>query len=1085
MPAKTSLDFLPEAHRRRRPMSWFARIALRSVLFTTIALPLATIGRAQTAMSATASAGTIQGRVQSTSSGNYLNNARIRVVGTNTETFTNAFGEYHLGGLPPGPVTLDVFYTGLAPQRITVNVPAAGSVQQEVALAPVEQPAATKSGDTVVLSQFVVAAERETNAAEIALNEQRFSPNLKNVVSTDAFGEINQGNIGEFVKHIPGVNIEFKDGNNPSGIDIRGFGTNYTRVTMDGNSVASAAIANTQTPNRQFVLEGASINSVARIEVTKEPLSDTPANSMGGSVNLVSKSAFEYPRREINLSTYLSANSYAMDFSKQPGPGRDKQYHVLPSLTGTMILPINKKLGVVVSASNYDQYYDQVKNAPARVFTSAGATVSNPYTRSFTASFSPNEVKTTSGSMKVDWKPSEGNVLSITTSATATRQDSSSYSIGYNVGNNTPVVWGPTFTHGALVTSTSNAPSVSMGGGWQTRNALTRFIGANYHLTRGGWAVDLAATYSNSNNRIRDTDKGFFNGMSTKLRTFDTGIPGYKGGSVNIDDFNDKNMAVGSVAARDAAGNLIDTTSVANYDLGQVSGQPATNQDSVTEYRADVRRDFDLFREVPLGIKVGGSTNNLVRDLRYSSLYWMYTGPDGILNSGDEGMAGLADPNNAGTSPGFGLPGRQWGSPWLAYDVLKAHPNYFTQTPGNLGDNIKNTAARSPLLFERVSAGYAMADAKFFHNRLRLVGGVRYELTQDRGYGMRQDANAIYQRDAKGNLIVVGGKYQLLPSLTGTVGGGPEQNSLIYQRRGTYNARNYHDYFPSADAVFNITDNLLFRAAFAKTTGRPSPSDIVPTVSVSGNATFDPNATGQYPGFITSSNTSLVPWTAKNYDLSLEYYLPHNGIVSAGVFRKDVRNFFATLKQTADAALLDSIGLSQDYLGYQYTTRINGGDARIDGYELGYSQSLDFVPVVGRYFSFLANLTKLRVLGTNGQTFDLKNGGGNIPTTANAGVRFAFRRFSSGVYWNYRGKQFRDTASAYPGAKEDVLSQSTLDANVEYRLTRRFAIFAAGRNINNAITRWSLDGPGAPGWAQAENYYQNGAQYSLGIKGTF
>src|SRR5438552_760621 len=56
--------------------------------------------------------GIIEGRVQNAISGNYLTNARVRVSGTNLETFTNAFGEYRLTGMPAGPTTLEVFYTG-------------------------------------------------------------------------------------------------------------------------------------------------------------------------------------------------------------------------------------------------------------------------------------------------------------------------------------------------------------------------------------------------------------------------------------------------------------------------------------------------------------------------------------------------------------------------------------------------------------------------------------------------------------------------------------------------------------------------------------------------------------------------------------------------------------------------------------------------------------------------------------------------------------------------------------------------------------------------------------------------------------
>ena len=1049
---------------RNTPFAGLIGAPLRALRLVTVPAALATLLFASSAAAQPAATGSIEGRVENVDTGKYLNNARIRITGTNRETFTNEFGEYRLRGVPAGEAHLDVFYTGLQSQQLTVNVPAGGTAQQDVSLTGVIQ-----------LSQFVVQSQRETDAAAIAINEQRFSPNLKNVVSTDAYGEINQGNIGEFVKHMPGVNIEFKDGNNPSGIDIRGFGTNYTRVTTDGNQMASAAIANTQTPNRQFVLEGATINNIARIEVTKEPLPDTPANSMGGSVNLVTKSAFEYAHQETSFEAYLSGNSNALGLGKRGGIASEKKYTVLPSFDGTIVLPVNKTLGIVVSAANYDQYYTKKQSSPKRVFNKDG---SNPYTQAVSYSISPNEVQSTSGSIKLDWKPWRGNLLSVTASALAYRQDSASRTVNYSI-NAKPADWGEDYSHGPVGgTKGSN----SMGNSFQNRNALTRFVGANYEFDRGPWDIKLAATYSNANNRVRDTDKGMFNSLSTALHATNNNQPGFKGATVNFDGIENSTGAVQNVTVLDSSGNAVDTTQLANYDLTGVGSQPMTAQDTVTEFRGDFRRNFD-FRLFPFAVQAGGSTNNLVRDIEYSSQSWTYVGPDGKANSGDESLAAFADPNYSG-SPGFGMPSYQWASPWLVFDTFKQHPEYFTQSAGNIGDKIKNEAVRSPLLMERVSAGYVMGDTRLFNNRLRLVGGVRYELTQDRGYGYRQNGDAIYQKDANGKVIFDSkGKPILLPSLAGTASGGPEQASLIYIKRGIYNARNYHDYFPSADATINITENLLFRAAFAKTTGRPSPSDIVPNSYVGANT--DPNTVGVTPGYITSSNTSLVPWTAKNYDLSLEYYLPHSGVASIGVFRKDIRNFFGTIHKIADEALLDSLGLSHDLVGYDWSTRINVGDARIDGVEASYSQQLTYIPVVGQYLTATANMTKLRVTGAYASSFDLKSGGGNIPTTGNAGLRFHFKRFAADVFWNYRGRQFRDTSGAFTNARENVRAVQTWDADMSYAITKHFSAFVSGHNNNNAINRWSLDGPGAPEWAAVETAYTNGAQYSLGVRGTF
>src|SRR5436309_2680390 len=73
--------------------------SLRSGLFAAAVALLAPTPQIQ----AQAPAGAVEGRVQNALSGSYLSNARIRVVGTSVEAFTNGFGEYRVTGLPPGP----------------------------------------------------------------------------------------------------------------------------------------------------------------------------------------------------------------------------------------------------------------------------------------------------------------------------------------------------------------------------------------------------------------------------------------------------------------------------------------------------------------------------------------------------------------------------------------------------------------------------------------------------------------------------------------------------------------------------------------------------------------------------------------------------------------------------------------------------------------------------------------------------------------------------------------------------------------------------------------------------------------------
>jgi TonB-dependent receptor len=393
------------------------------------------------------------------------------------------------------------------------------------------------------------------------------------------------------------------------------------------------------------------------------------------------------------------------------------------------------------------------------------------------------------------------------------------------------------------------------------------------------------------------------------------------------------------------------------------------------------------------------------------------------------------------TTPGY--PAVEFASPWLIYEAFRDHPEYFVQTSNQQKDTLKNAAVRSPIVQEAVTAGYALADMKFWRNRVRFLGGVRYEYTKSEGYGYKQ-------------------------TLTG------------YERRANYNSRNYDGYYPSGHLTVNLTDDLLLRVAYAKTIGRPRIVDIVPAVYVGENTTYD-GTSGTYPGYITSANTTLVPWEADNWDIDLQYYLPRNGLISAGVFRKDIKNFFGTLATTVDQSIADSLGLSSDYIGWYYSTRINVGDARIDGMELSYEQSLGIFGSWAEPFSVFANYTKLKLEGQNAADFT-----DFIPETANLGVRAAFKRFSAFAKWNYRGKQLREYNDEwFPGAGEYIRAYPTIDVNVEYQVSKHFSVFATGRNILNEPYEWERSGPGVAAWSTLTSSSSYGAQFTAGIKGTF
>jgi outer membrane receptor protein involved in Fe transport len=216
----------------------------------------------------------IAGRVSNEGTKASLEGATVALAGTTYATTTERDGSYRLQ-VPPGEYTLTVSYTGLDPHSVSVSAAAGTSVRHDVAL----------TSAIYKLDKFVVASEREGNALAITL--QRQAPNVKEIVSADAFGNAG-GNPAEVLGRLPGIVAD--SGFEGRYVTVRGIDQTLTTVTMDGNRMGNGASAGS---SREFQFELIGMDRIERIEVTKSPTPDMDGDSIAGVVNLVSKSAFD------------------------------------------------------------------------------------------------------------------------------------------------------------------------------------------------------------------------------------------------------------------------------------------------------------------------------------------------------------------------------------------------------------------------------------------------------------------------------------------------------------------------------------------------------------------------------------------------------------------------------------------------------------------------------------------------------------------------------------------------------------------------------------------------------------------------
>ena len=981
------------------------------------------------AASAQGSSGNITGRVSNAITGQYLTNARVSIAGTNKTTFTNEYGEYRLNGVT-GEVTLEVFYTGLDSSSAVVTA-SSGTTTQNFALTNV---ALSGEGDTVVLEEFVVQAIEQA-ASDVAINEQRVASNIKNVVSADAFGDVTEGNPGEFLKFLPGVSVDYVAADVRS-ISVRGFGSAFTSMSMDGNRMASAASSGA---SRSFELEQVSMNNVARLEVVKVPTPSMPADSLGGSVNMISKNAFERDNREFKYRVYTSISDENVSFSKSPGPGVEESYKIRPGFDFSFADPLTDSFGYILNGLHSDQFNEQHRSRNAWQ-TSGGAVASpsNPYMRTYTIQDGPKETQRQSIGVNTDLKVSANGVVSFGYQWNDYNSFFGNRNYNINAGSNA-TDFSATHTNGR-----SGAGEVTGGMSHRNKFGTTNHASLNFKHYGRDWDINAGMYYSYASNKYRDIDNGYFSGVNTRVR------------SLTVSHNNINSPYLPDITIRNSSGADVDWTDLDNYKLRSVRSQQFDSWDEFTGFNLDLTRRFDGWA-VPFALKFGANLREQQRDIIRRQDDYNYVGPDGRAESNDDWAAPFIDEIYINQDPSWGAPAPEYVDPRKVYQHFLANPSYFVANVNNWQNRVQNDYN----ITEKITAGYVQGDLDLMEGRMKLLGGFRYEKTEVDGIGFLYTPDAAF--DQNGNPIS-NDPYT--------------QKRLQYQRRAATQSTSYDDIHPSLHLVYNLSDNLILRFAYANTIGRPEFSEILPGTIIDDDE--NPGA-GQPGGTITVRNTALQPYNANNFDAQIEYYFEPAGVLSFGVFHKDISDFFGSVVKLVDQADLVTYNLDPQYLGYELRTKTNDGDAKISGFEFNYSQQLVMLPGVWRNLSLFANATLLDLKG--GLNADFR---GFVEETGNWGVSWTGQKFAAKLKWNYRGEQFRSFQSAYgPGGAEWYDSRLYLDLNLDYKFSKRFAVFLNARNITNQQQELLRYGDDSPAYAYGYQNEEFAVQYAVGVKGTF
>ena len=1029
----------------------------RTVLAFALALVFSLALRAQAPAT-----GTLEGRVQHAATGAYLEGARLTIEGTAFETFTDADGRYLLAGVPAGEARVRVFYTGAPPSLTTVRVTAGETITHDIFLAaPAPSPAAGK-GDIVKLDQFTVGESREMSGAAIAINEQRFAASIKDVVSTDEFGAVAEGNVTEFLKYLPGVTVDLSGGDGRY-ISIEGAPNANTPITLGGISLSAPGDNSTA---RGIEVGFFNLNNISRIEVSHSPTPDAPGKALAGAVNLVPRSSFERSRPVFNGSLYLLMRDDYRSLGKGAAMYRDPRRKVWPGTDFSWVVPVSKNFGFTLSAGASTQYSSQDRatnvwrgNSAATAPAAFPATTpSRPYLSAFTIQDAPKESDRDSLGLTLDFRLSAHDRLAL----------SYQYSSFDGWISNRTLAFAPNQIVAASISPTSVQGVAGAGqltlnnGGNRVRENRTYLPTLTWRHDGPLWKLDFATGRAYGKNAIRDMDKERFLAVQSRrtgvtIGFADTGF--IRPGIITVTD--------------NATGRPLDPYRLENYALNTLTSTPQRASDINFTATANARRDF--LWAVPVTLRTGLDFRQTLRDMRTWTATYTYAGRDGRGNLTNGTALPFLDPLFSTRFAPYGFPQIQHLDSKEVFAYWRAHPSEFTLDENAL---YRSHVTNSKRAKESVSATYVRGDVALLDRRLLLVGGVRVEQTNVEAEGPFTDLARNVQRDAQGRPLR-NAAGAVIPITTDALAA----SKLTFLERAAHVEKEYLRFFPSLNATYHIRENLLFRAAVSTSIGPPNLNQYAGGVTLP-NTDNPPSAANR----IVVNNAAIKPWTANTVKVRLEYYFAGVGQVSVGAWRRHFQNFFTSTVTPATPDFLALYGLDPDELGaYEVSTQRNLTEViRMEGLDLSYRQALTFLPQWARGFQVFANGSIQKSNAGKGRLGG--EGFNEIPRNAAWGVSFTRPRYNLRVNWTWRADQVEGIVTGQgieAGTYNYTPGFTKIDVLGELAIWKRFALFANLRNVTDVPTSATTRGPSTPEHATQRFQERYGSLWTIGVKGTF
>lgn len=972
-----------------------------------------------------AGVGAVSGRIVDPASGEYLRNADVMVRGADGawRAAGNEDGSgYRASGVAAGPVEIVVRYAGYQDARVMVELAGGQSIERDIEM---------RAAVTGAVEALTVVAARDGDAR--AIMSQRQSMNITNSLSSEAFGNVSEGNVGEFIKNMPGVDSDALDGT-VRYVRVRGLPSDYASVTVNGVALASADAGAAVSNARGFSFEQISLSSIDAIEISKTISADVDANAPAGTINLRTKRAFDRRGRSIVAQiSGLTQNDLWDDYRGGPGDKRDgRQPRILPSAQIEYSdVFFDRRLGVVLSLSESNAYIQREMMTAGWNEVPTAASPAPVTLTSMRARQINQTVERRASSLSLDFRASDALTLSLTALYNEADTWSGQRSWLFTTGDRARAVTGDpladfTTTHPNARIDTESLAVAKRGEG------LT--LNPRFELQGDGYRLDGWASYSQSTSR--------YDPMGYRGSVYSAGslqaAGSYSAKRNGLDRFD---WTVTQLTGADWA----DPASYARPTIYLNDGRYARSELS----GAALNFTWDTaIADTPVTFKTGAKLGRNVYDFRNEreGQKYNYVGPVAASAFWADHQSPVElnfDENDFFLRTRSGAASVFTPNLHSLGELYRTNPQYFAASL-SAADYYTAFIANRRHFEEDMNAAYAMATSTPI-DKLTLRAGLRWEQTKTRAE----------EPDARTYAEVLAAGY----AATAATGRATTIEGLKYQyeSRPRVDRKGSYDYFfPSASVKYAFDEDTDLQLGYSRTIRRPGIDNLAGVWSVN-----------EAMGIVSAPNPNLSPELSDNFSARLVRYFDPVGLIAANLFQNRIKGLFQSVDLTPEEFGYEG----GEYDGYIFRTTRSAPEntVTVRGVELEFNRALDILP---------DGWGKLRLNGsfTHNDADALVEGLAKNLVTASLLYRHGRLSLNLNTVWSDKKP---DNAN---GMVIQARSETNLSAN--YELRDGWEVFFFAKNLFDRPFVRTVDTNGlSPDLG--DNYQKYGVTTSLGLRARF